>query len=231
MVAHPQRHLADARRGLAQHLPGRGRLRFFAWLVGWYSQAVGIVSDLDGRRPQFTVWPSRWVDRLLAMGPWALPLVVVAPAARRAVRPARRPRRQARPGQLGLVGEDVATCTRVTVLGLLALVVVPAVQVGLSTWGYQNRGGAKVASAIVNLGFTRPGACASALTDSADRAHAIALRQARLEGRRSEVSYGACGASGVVAVGGPRRTSMPMTASRRSRPPAVSTASRASAAS
>ena len=26
-------------------------LRFFAWLVGWYSRAVGIVSDLDGRRP------------------------------------------------------------------------------------------------------------------------------------------------------------------------------------
>jgi hypothetical protein len=178
-------------------------LRFFAWLVGWYSKAVGIVSDLDGRRPQFTVWPGRWVDRLLAMGPWALPLVLVAVLlVVQFVRRGLRGGRLGRPSS-GWWAKAMATCTRLTVLGLLALVVVPAVQVGLSTWGYQNRGGAKVASAIVNLGFTRPGACAAALTDSADRAHTIALRQARLEGRRSEVSYGACGASGAVAVGGP----------------------------
>ncbi len=90
-------------------------LRFFAWVLGWYTKAVGIVSGLDGRHPRFRVWPDRWVDRALAMGPWALPAGRDRRPARRADGPARASAAASSAGPARPGGPRASrACTRIT---------------------------------------------------------------------------------------------------------------------
>jgi hypothetical protein len=178
-------------------------LRGLAWGLGWYLQAVGLMPDLRTNHPRLDLTTHRLRDWLLVSGLWAVPLILVGlllvvQTVRRAVHapPIGRPSQ-------AWWARAIAACGRITVIGLLALVVLPAAIVGVSSAGYHNTGGATLARVIVNLGFTRPDACRTALLEDAASKHRHAQAQARLEGDREDQTFGACGLTGTVAVGGP----------------------------
>jgi hypothetical protein len=169
-------------------------LRFFAWLLGWYWSAVGIVTDLDTRHPDLNFSAPRhwqwWASTFL----WVLAAVVIAVLLFLQIL------RRGGDGAPSSAGWARALSRASNALfALLAVaVLLPALVVGLSRAAYDNQPTELGAKTIVALGLTREPACADAIGRSADAAHASAARRAELSHQAVSASYGGCGVDGTL---------------------------------
>jgi hypothetical protein len=170
-------------------------LLVFAWLLGWYWAAVGLVRRLGTASPRlvFSTWHhwQWWVSSFL----WILALAVIAVLL--FVQILRRNSEVKAPSSVPWA-RGLATASRALIGLVLALVLMPALVVGLSRAAYANEPTALVAKGIVALGLTKESACQTAIGRSADAAHVSAVRRAALSGQPESASYGACGASGTL---------------------------------
>ncbi|MFL6100074.1 MAG: hypothetical protein ACJ71T_08995 [Actinomycetales bacterium] len=170
-------------------------LRFFAWLLGWYWSAVGVVDGLDTDRPHLNLsTPDRW-QWYASTFLWIAAVAVIAVLLFLQI--LRRGSDVKAPSS-ALWARSLATTSHVLLAALAAMVLLPAIVVGLSRMAYGNDPAPLVAKTIVSLGLTRESACADAIGRSADSAHASTVRSGQLSQRTQSASYGGCGVSGSL---------------------------------
>ena len=136
-------------------------LRFASWLLGWFVQTVGLVPRLTTSDPGLDLTPHWAFPSLLGTAPWLLALIALGGllVLQSLLRGERAEGGTATSPSAPWWARSVAGSGKVLAASLFALVLVPALFVGLGRVAYDGTGPDVVGRAIVNLGFTQDKAC------------------------------------------------------------------------